>query len=513
MRKISILLLAGIGLAGSILHAQEPASYYKFTDIPVPLNAISNNKEWVGGSFAGVVFIQNTTTHQTLDLTEEGNEFDIISGVSDNGTFVGTHGKTIGSAGPAYLKNGEWNYLETLNGYMAGGGLCITADSKMIAGYISGEMGTDNPNIPVIWKLQNDGSYKIEALPYPEKDIFGMSAQGAGVLDVSTDGSVLIGRFTDYTSFYEQPIKWTLGSDGKYTYELMGTDLIFNIEETNPGPSVLFDNYVTAEPGTSEYEEQYKKFKEEQNKRNELMDKFLTDKTFAKTFKLNGDGNRVLGKLKKEMQEDPEDPFSSYEFNSPYCFNLKNGTATEYSYNANICAVTNSGKIFFATPNEGMLTEAYIIDENEREGTPLNEWLKNTYNLNIDQEQTIEVDGENKIITGNITLNKSEDAFISSFWDDKARSFANYMVKLPAPVSPASISYASDNTLQFYSNGKTVKIDGDVTKAEITDLSGKVVYRIDNPNYMDLNFLPSGIYVMKVLTGNGSLITKKVSLN
>lgn len=92
-------------------------------------------------------------------------------------------------------------------------------------------------------------------------------------------------------------------------------------------------------------------------------------------------------------------------------------------------------------------------------------------------------------------------------------NFTNYMVKLPAPISPASIHSASENGMQIYSNDKTVKIEGDITKIEMTDLSGSIVYRTEHPNYMNLNFLPSGIYVVQASTGNGDTIINKIAIN
>lgn len=511
MKKVTTLFL-GLCIAGSLSQAQEKATYYKFTDIPVPLNAISENGEWVGGSFEGAVFVHNTISHQTQDLSQENYNFDIISGVSNDGTFVGTHGITIGEAGAAYNKNGEWTLLETLNGYMAGGGMAISADSKIIVGCISGEMGSDNPVIPVVWRLQGDNTYKIEALPYPEKDIFGMTSQGVVALDLTFDGSVIIGRFTDYTSFYEQPIIWTLGANNTYSYKLMGDEVLYNLDQTNPGKAFLFDDYVTAKEGTPEYFEQYAEWKEECNNRDELMDLFLTNTYFGRTYKLNADASRILVTTKKEVQEDPEDPFSVYDLISPYCFNLESKTAISYPYNANACAITNSGKIIYATPAGGMFNEAFIIDEGASEGTPLNEWLKSVYNLDIDEELTIDIQGEQKIVTGNVILNKSEKAFISSFWDGPSMSFSNYLVKLPEPITPTSIETSRDSEIKIYLNGKSVAIEGNVTSIQLTDISGKTVYQAQNRNNADLNFLSSGVYIIKATADSGKVILRKIAL-
>lgn len=504
-RLYAFPLFLGLMLMNSTLMAQQENAFMKIDYSTGTANAIAPDGKWVVGGRAGEAFIYDTGAHQLQDLTETGMII-IANAVSNSGIVAGSYGSNTIELKPAYYKDSKWNELENTGSNDIGEAFAISLDDKKIAGYI-----LDNAvKKPSIWTLEGN-EYKIHILPSPEKDIFGMKPQGALVTNMSADGNILVGRFRDWSGMYNQIIIWKLDeSKGEYDYQLLATDMMYNTEAENPGPSLEFSDFVTAEYGTPEYKEQLDAFNAAVEKRNELMKEFYKGVSLdIGSVPLSYNGQYLATSI---TMPDPEDTSSS--INHPIRFDLKNNTNVIFSKQSDniVCSVTNEGLLMTASPYNDLVRNSYIIkDENQEDLLPLNEWLKEKHNFDIDAELPESEDNDN-VMTGTAFLSKNERNIYSFIFDVNSFTYINFCIQLSDKLNPTSIKNIETPTNEIiaYTKGQTLYTNAISGKVDVIDLVGKIVYSTTiNDNDIDLAGLPKGIYVIKIASGEKE-ISKKI---
>lgn len=193
------------------------------------ISDISSNGKWLAGAIlesASVVDVE-----KKIIYVEEG-QFELGTGsrVADNGVIAGDI-STMAEI-PGYFKDGNWYYLPT-NGRI-GLSRAITPDGQTLIGILGTEMqqGYDGvTHVPAIWHATgSDDPEKYfgdpEILPYPEKDFTGRAPQIVSTMAISDDGNVIMGQMWDNYGYVTQPVVWTKGDDGKWTYRLYCSEML-----------------------------------------------------------------------------------------------------------------------------------------------------------------------------------------------------------------------------------------------------------------------------------------------
>lgn len=203
----------------------------------------NDGKIVVSTDASGCMTVQNMESGEILyfEPTDDQQRYAVGFGniFDDEGNMVGN----IDDATPAILKNGEWTALPVAEGDNVSGKLNsadgITPDGKRICGGIArSSFGLDSDDVmmaPVIWEKGDDGNYGMyKVLPYPEKDFTGRIPQYVTARSISADGKTVIGQIVDYSGSFPMPVVYREGDDGKWTYEILGAELVYNTEAVWP---------------------------------------------------------------------------------------------------------------------------------------------------------------------------------------------------------------------------------------------------------------------------------------
>lgn len=71
--------------------------------------------------------------------------------------------------------------------------------------------------VPVIWTLQDDGSYTAEVIAHPTEDLMGLKPQMAILYGISNDGTRAYGILRDFTGFYSLGVIYKKDANGAWT--------------------------------------------------------------------------------------------------------------------------------------------------------------------------------------------------------------------------------------------------------------------------------------------------------
>ncbi len=217
MKKI-LLTLACAALFGGTASAQ----LFEKTE-GMLLSNMSPNGKYLVEDNNGVITLMDRETDETWTFTDETGAlyygYGLGSAVNNKGMLVGNNG-----AEAVYWLNGETYVLPQATGTDAGmnGANAISADGKYIVGDLAYDNitfgGEDCMTYPVLWTLQEDGTYTCEKLPAPTKDFTGRNPQYVMANDISEDGSVIIGQVRDYTGRFSYPVVYKKNAKGEWEY-------------------------------------------------------------------------------------------------------------------------------------------------------------------------------------------------------------------------------------------------------------------------------------------------------
>lgn len=271
MKKNLLFATAAMAMASFSVSAQN----ISFVENAIIEKASEDGRYLVGVDQGTLYFIDvQEETVETYDCGEDGISpyYGIGFGniFAEDGTMVGN----IDFATPAILKNGEWKPLpikeedgvQGKNNSADG----ITPDGKRICGGIAPEaMGMDAKDVmlaPVIWEKGADGEYGMyKKLPYPTEDFTGRLPQYVTARSISDDGKTVIGQVVDWSGFFPMPIVYREQANGEWTYELIGRELVYDVNAVFPA----YPSYEPRYPDAADFMNE-----EEQNAYNEAMDAY-----------------------------------------------------------------------------------------------------------------------------------------------------------------------------------------------------------------------------------------------
>ena len=245
--KKTLLSLACVLLGGTMAYAQEAAEVGHVYQ-GVTYNNCSPNGKWLVANQETAVYIYDANTGTSYEFADENYVNVYFAGyghsVTDNGMVCGMAQVATNpdsyetETNAAYFKDGAWVTLPQLSGVKTGmnSANACTPDGKVICGSLGNDgvsMATSDRLLiyPVIWTLNDDGTYVCEKLPHPEKDFTGRFPQYITAMDISADGNTIVGQVVDYSGFYVVPILYTRNAEGVWTYQLLAEDQVYDKEK------------------------------------------------------------------------------------------------------------------------------------------------------------------------------------------------------------------------------------------------------------------------------------------
>lgn len=201
------------------------------------LSRISPSGEWAVSCGDGSFYVLNLKTDDVYSSEFDDDNYDAFpeagygSSVSDNGIVVGSityNGTAAYWAITDDAPEGEWFELPVLN-TSGSSAHAITPDGSRIVGYSyrpSSSFGSDGIGcVPLLWQRDDDGTYQLVELPYPDKDIFGRTPQYIIPLGISEDGKRIIGQVTEFAGFIHSAIVFDEQADGTWSYSYVHPEM------------------------------------------------------------------------------------------------------------------------------------------------------------------------------------------------------------------------------------------------------------------------------------------------
>ena len=248
MKKFLLLAsVAAFGAASMMASVNNPTEYPDYGFV-----GFSPNNQFAVSEVYGKVIIENLVTGDKYEY-EDGFGTGTGNFISNTGVIVGQQG----GAFAAWWQNGQWNEVndQTAGNMSIASG--ITRDGTRMVGSIA-PAGYDGSYeglmlVPCYWDLQDDGTYgHTNYLPYPEKDLTGRVPQYITALCVSEDGKTIVGQVTDFAGSIYQPIVYTLGDNGEWSFTLIHNNLyhpegIEIPEDPGDSPNVQPESFMSEE--------------------------------------------------------------------------------------------------------------------------------------------------------------------------------------------------------------------------------------------------------------------------
>lgn len=246
----------------------------------------------------------------------------------------------------------------------------VTSDGSVLAGNF-----TDVDAVacePMVGIRQSDGTYEFTRLEYEKNDIFGTPAQFTQVRHVTEDGNNIIGAQIDARGKAPRLVVWTKQEDGTYKYSTPIDEYIYDLTAEKPCKKPIFEEYVTADKKTDPelYEQQRKEFQEAFAAYQEMFGAFTRDNSMLDVMQMHrGRRSNII--------------YAGYKTNNGVCPIYYNCDTKETTTNAEPI-----GYAYDDLPGGGAIgydegTTAYAIDENGVERL-FTDWLGEVTGTEID---------------------------------------------------------------------------------------------------------------------------------
>ena len=560
-------MVAAAGVAAPSLHAQ-PLENPRIIENATAQSISPNGKYMVSNAYEDLSVI-DLETGERWDY-KAYDDFGYVTGFSyrvGNGNIVSDTGVVLASTtmnvSAAYWKNGEWHNLHTdgCNGVSLSNG--ITPDGSRICGSLNISVpgfSSETMQLPVYWDAEGDGYGEYHVLPCPTADFTGRAPQYVTAVTISDDGKTISGQIHDYSGMVNEPIVYTQGENGEWTYTLLmnktfrpeGKEWPSYPEDLPNSPEVTdymtdsqreaYDQAMTewAEGGwlpelypdaadylTSDAVSDYNKAVDEWNALAEVFNKELME--FQTVFQgftarlplfqynscsISPDGTKVASTLSE--LEDPDDYWSE-EWTYPARIDVATG---EYKVigdikNLSVWSVLADGRITASTPVMGGNLQGYIETESgdlvsiydyiNGLRPDYGVWMKEnmTHSVEVDYDpDTYAPIYDELLITGATVASRDASKIVTwtlNTWDfDNPVPYFTYFFDLNATNSVGDI--AADS------------LKAETLGYEVYDLYGRRVLQTAEKVSLESTGLPKGVYLVKAILSNGESTTSKQAL-
>ena len=566
--------------SASICYAAPLEETYKDEYITV----ISPDGKWIAGALdEGNVIIRNLETDEVFTYFSNGGSISYYIGngpgaVSNVGIIVGS---TSGNNASYWDHDkGQWYNLKTPNPQFMSNACSVTPDGSVICGGAGNDnMSLDSEKImlvPAVWYRQEDGFYSDAVLlPHPEKDFTGRIPQYITAVAISDDGKTVVGQIRDYAGFMQEPIVYTRGEDGEWSYTLLYPELLnpnnfefppypgeYNgtpmpteewfmteeemaayseaVDKWTSGPFPQYTDYMTYEE-YQQYLAAFDKYLEEYVPWEEAYDNYFTiyedcindgySFVFNNIF-LTPDGKYYGTSREITYVEDPIDGPKARRY--PMILNTDGSGYTELDGSQDISLLMSSltaNEDVLATyidPNNILPKKAYIFPSGSKEATPLEDYIAD---FNPDLAAWMESEMYQEIIDGirpngqftysdymcsGSAVSTPDMSRMLCFtttdtWTDQQMYYVSWVFDTGIKESAVKPTFSSRYEMTVLPDGEVV-LDGEFRTIDIYNIAGAVVYSEKSPAGSINPNLGKGIYIFKAVTADGEEIVKKIAL-
>lgn len=562
MKKVVLLSLSSLLVASAAAYDGGKV----FTD--TYFQSISPNGQYIVGDRLGSAFIYDRSLNTPITLlADDDHEYTTGLGNSVSNTRV-VLCQEISSSVPTYWYDGDFYEVSAPeDGYFGAQLHGITPDGSRIVGCVdaSGIPGTTYTAMqsPAYWDLQDDGSYgEYHLLPCPTKDFAGREPQYITATYVSDNGKVVAGQVFDRTGMYIQPIIYTQGENGEWSYKLplapyyditlcpeqpgeepempsaknMLTDeqkaqydadvATWKAEGGSNATKPKYADYLTEEQAAeletamATYEDEYAVWEEQMLAYNEFWESL--PRFAPNDIRMSPDGTVISTNNEQMINR----WFSIY---MPTVIDIATGELNVLYFEEQgedpliITQIIDANTYIAFNTLQALKPSGFVIttgDYGEMALTNIYDYLCNTTpevktwaEENLRHETTIWDDDADtevssyEVYTGMTIASADMSVFAistsSEYWEDRVTPYS-YVIDLN-PESGVNNITVANTKLGFDATGN-LNLGDDVTSAQVYDLSGRLVLSEGE----NASKLASGLYIIRALRNDGTTVAAKV---
>lgn len=540
----------------------------------VTIWANSSNGRWACSSTEGAAYFWDTQTTVPMVYNDQ---YYYIDGINNEGWAAGSIGDP-GMEQPVLVSSeGEVKMLPIPEGsnMVTGSARNLTADGQLACGFLQPKVNAFDNVIsayPYIWEISGNEITAV-ALPFPEKDYTGRAPQGYYPLFISADKDRVIGRQIDFSGYGGLPIVWDKGSDGQWSYKLLGEDVVYldgpdfpewpeepedldvskymTEEELNAyqtaydewiaggyvGEMPAYEDFINDAEKKAQYLADKQAYDEAMNEYNTAVNAFqevffqrLSGTSFDLYSMAASDNGRYVG---FSVAEASDDPWSTPT--NPAIIDLENNDKyTVIQAGGNACIgsrITDNGDVVYRIPYAGTQYDpvdariimngsstsmtipeylAYCTDGKVNDQTFKDAGLAYTY---TDYSTGEPVEVTDKILTGTVNVSANGLAFVGFGSDPNTFAIKSWAIDATEFAGVNNVKADSKRIVRsnLIADGK-VQFLSEVVSATLYGLDGSMRMSINNPG-SEMN-LPNekGMFILRTVTADGEQHADKIVL-
>jgi hypothetical protein len=534
--------------------------------------AISPNGRYVVSNIQGSIRIIDTETDKSWEYDPDMADIHMYTNglgncFSNDGMMVGSTRSVMDAC---VWQNGEWTQLpvgDAKFNNMANG---ITPDGKVICGSIGvGELSADENHLilsPAVWYRNEDGSWgKPVELPHPDVDFTGRVPQYITAVCISSDGNTVAGQIVDFSGVMVQPIFYTRDAEGKWSYTLLGSEMLNPNNVTFPefvGDAPVtpqIQDYMTDEElaahskayqewfdsGSDENPPAYEDFASAEEKAEYDADmkdyqreflKWQSDyNRFVKAFNdclnngtsfvfnnvaLSSDGKRYLAYTKNVVPDGVDDMGQPKykEIHYPCVFNTEDKSNIIYDAYQGLqssCITDDYSVLVTKDPHGCGQSYIYLKGDKNNLVSYLDyvrgisqedaQWMVDNMTDTVDlyDPEDDRYEATDLVITGIAACTPDMKAFLSSVYYVWRDYGPDYIsyIVWPGESGVGEVAASETESVRVLADG-TLRVAADVESVEVYDFAGTLLYSTDATGDIRLP-LASGLYIVKATTPEG----------
>ena len=508
MKKIFTLPLAlsfAAALSAQDISMTQPEFLDQFSSANVCATGINNDGSIIyGASLAGqAAFYDFNRADSPFFLLESGPEDNLKLGLTVAG-FDQQGMPLVCDYLNSYFYNtntGMKTFLESPDPAYGVNAWDITDDATLIGCNLT---NVNFSVIPMVGRLQEDGTYKLEYLPTDPEDAMGCQAQYSQVRAVSNDGSYIFGVQPDFRGMGGRLVVWVRQDDGSYEFTTPIDEFLYDYSVEKPGASPEWEDYVTADPDADPelWDSQANAFDTAYEEYENRYMEFTRGYSFLDVFGVHKATNSDVMCMALKDNRTPE----KGGMLTPVFYDCATGEVTDFP------EVSGDAFGFDALPGGGYIyakksAELCSLVAVEKDGTskPFGKWLEEVTGTDISEDYTYTfydyIDGTETTdaFFGRPYFSGDGKSLMFSGMNPDNGDFLASVVRFDRNIFESVTTGIKVNiTDRVVVSGSTIKLDG-AAKASVYAMDGSLQAEYAVDGNVDLGgMLAPGTYIVKV---------------
>lgn len=355
------------------------------TGTPWGVQGISENNRYICGTRMYQEAYRYDLEERKLMVQQatNGNSELAFLDVMNDGTLIGYDDNDMGGI----FRDDRWYSLPSPRGTTVGVWAC-NGSGSIIVGYVNGSATAEKPFVltPAYWSPNEYGEYEQYDLPAPELDWAGGTPQWTAPRAVSEDGNTIVGITIEQHGRYYDQIVYRRDESGEWTYSFPFVEKSYNVERYKQlsAEEPKQADYVTAQPGDADYQEQIKAFQKVYYQwLYKVKTEALTGVQFvAPPIMLSKSGKLLAMPVQHTSVEWKEDEgvIEETTYHYPAVYNIETEELTEFKQ-------LTGATPYMVTDNGDMITDDgynfFLILNETQELINIVDWLQDNYGFDL----------------------------------------------------------------------------------------------------------------------------------